>query len=79
MQRIEGYTVWVCEIGSAGNIAGTHHVSYHVGTVEEAKALALNETAIDWYSENSSDVLSGLHILGVAKGDVEVIEWDELT
>tara|TARA_R110000851_G_scaffold308778_1_gene467875 strand:- start:15794 stop:16063 length:270 start_codon:yes stop_codon:yes gene_type:complete len=73
----EGYTVWVCECSTSGEIRGTHHVSYHQGTVEEAKKAAQLDTAIEWYNDASEDRMDGFHILGVCAGNVQVIEWDE--
>jgi hypothetical protein len=73
LSDIEGYTVWISALDSAGNVAGTHHVSYHIGTVEEARAAAINETQSDWCFGDDED----LHVIGIVKGDIEVIEWDD--
>ena len=71
----EGYTVWVCETDNAGRPIGTHHVSHHCGTAEEAKQAALQETAMDW-GYDPEHAADQLHVLGVCLGNVHVMEWD---
>jgi hypothetical protein len=77
VKQPEGYTVWVCEIDSSGDPVGTHHISYHQGTVQEAKNAARLDTAIEWYNQSSDEFTNPLHILGVCSGNVHVDEWDE--
>jgi len=68
----EGYTVWVW----AGSYAqGTHHVSYHTGTLEQVKAAAIEEAIGDWDYEDHKESLC---VLGVVEGDVTLVEWDEM-
>jgi hypothetical protein len=64
------YTVWICE----SNGSGTTHVSSHSAMdPEQAKRRAIAETMADWdYPEIE------VHVLGVAKGDIELIEWNDL-
>lgn len=66
-----GFTVWVVQ----DNNRGTHHVSYHEGTEEEAKAAAIAETVDDWGDSYSA---KNLHVLGVVQGEVVLAEWNEL-
>lgn len=74
----EGFTIWVADQDDAG---GTAHVSWHPGTKEEAAAAALAETAADWdrYQEGDEETpdTTGLAVLGIVRGNVEVIEWND--
>jgi len=66
----ETFTFWIAQ----ANGEGTHYVtavtSHRLGS---AKIEALNDCAEDWQCEADT-----LHILGVAKGDIEILEWDEV-
>lgn len=65
------YTVWVTQT----NGRGTCHVSAHDALhAEDAAAQALNETADDW----GDFPLEELRVLGIAKGAVDLIEWNDL-
>lgn len=73
------YLVGVCEIDRNGKIYGTHHVSsHHTETVEEAKAMGLNDTMGDWAYDYPDD----LHVLFVMAPTedgtgIEVLYYDE--
>ncbi len=68
-ENAQKFTVWVVQV----NGRGTHHVSSHEAvTPAEAGLMALEETRADWeYPEDK------LHVLGICKGVVEIVEWDE--
>ncbi|WP_104019111.1 hypothetical protein [Roseovarius nitratireducens] len=74
------YLVAVCELDALGEIKGSHHLSSHTtGTPEEAKDLALSETAADWgWHSYGPDDLHVLFVLAVPFGtEIEVIEYNE--
>jgi hypothetical protein len=67
---MEKYTVWVTQ----NDGRGTCHVSSHDAIhAEDAAAQALNETSDDW----GGWALENLRVLGIAKGDVEILEWND--
>lgn len=71
------YTVFV----QASDGKGTIHIqAYRANNVERAKRLALETVAADWGgSECGFDPDDGsLHVLGVAAGDVTILEWEDL-
>lgn len=54
----------------------TTHISAQLtGELEVAKIMALEECMRDW-GRGSTE---GLVVLGVLRGDVEVVEWDDLS
>lgn len=69
---MQKYTVFVRQFDNMGT---THVDCYSAETVEDAKTQALAQVMADWGDDYSAD---DLHILGVAKGDVELVEWDDL-
>lgn len=63
------FTVWVADKHGYG----THFVqAFIAATVDEAKAAAIKECCACWNREPDE-----VEILGVAEGDVNVIEWNE--
>lgn len=42
--------------------------------IEAAKAAARAACASDWGYEDSSQI----HVLGLAKGDVQIVEWEDI-
>jgi hypothetical protein len=68
--KVDKYTVWITQ----ANGRGTCHISSHEATgVEDAAAQALNETQDDW----GDYPLEQLRVLGIAKGEIEIIEWND--
>lgn len=73
-----GFTVWICETDVGGFPTGTHHITHiAVDNIEVAQREAKIECADSWYKDTSETSLEKLHILGVARGTVEIVEWDE--
>lgn len=75
-----GFTVFMREEGAIGS---THIEHYAVATAEEAIKLARVKCVSDWGLADSEDEAweceQRLHVLGVAAGDVTIVEWDDLT
>ena len=68
---LKTYVVWVIR----GNGRGTAHVSSHrASSPEGAAKQALWETHYDWDLWPRSD----LRVLGIAEGDVKLVEWNDL-
>ncbi|MDE2098033.1 MAG: hypothetical protein KGL39_12340 [Patescibacteria group bacterium] len=66
------FTVWVQDTGG-----GTIHISSHAAkNASEAAQLAVEETADDWEYDKAR-AASMLWVLGIAKGDVEIVEWND--
>lgn len=68
-----GFTVFLRQ----ANNEGTTHISYHPGDRSEAERRARAECANDWGFDQHE--AAELHVLGVAAGDVTIVEWDDLT
>lgn len=66
------YTVFVRQLDNMGT---THVDCYEAYSIQEAKEKAIAQVLEDWGGEYAAD---DLHILGVAAGDVDLIEWDDL-
>lgn len=68
---MDSFTVFVTE----ANGRGTVHISAHAARSPEGAAKAgLKQTAADWGCRGTRD----LRVLGIAKGDIEIIEWNDL-
>lgn len=65
------YTVFVREANGTGT---TYIASADATTPEEAAAKVLAMCAEDWGHGYTVD---DLHVLGVALGDIQIIEWDD--
>jgi hypothetical protein len=69
------FTIWICE----ANGTGSHYVTLiEAEDIETAKAEALAECSREWSdgtSEDPSYPVEDLHVLGVAEGDVTLLEW----
>lgn len=50
----------------------THITSVDAADIEEAKRLAITETAVDWECEESEVI-----VRGVSAGDTDILEWDD--
>lgn len=72
-RKSEGvFTVWVQQ----ANGEGTTHISSHAAAdADEAATLAMGETCRNWGIDFEPDAL---RILGIAKGEVEIVEWEDL-
>lgn len=58
---------------------GTVHISdYEAATPEEAAAAALERVAGDWGTEDEPWDRDDLRILGIARGNFDIIEWNDL-
>lgn len=67
--NMKTWTVWVRD----ANGEGTTHISAHKAeTIEAAVALAVEETAGDWQQPKEA-----LEVLGIAEGDVKIVEWND--
>lgn len=65
------FTVWVQEADHTGTI----HISVHeAGTKDEAAIDAVNETLQDWGDSFTPD---DVIVVGIAAGDVEILEWND--
>jgi hypothetical protein len=64
------YTAFCQETGGNGT---TWIASLQADSVEEAKTLAQAKCAEDWQWEQED-----IHVLGIAEGDVTILEWDDL-
>ena len=69
------FTVFIREADGTGT---TFITSVEAETIEEAKEQALDECAESWGSGDEPWDRDDLHVLGVAEGDVEILEWDDL-
>ena len=68
---LKKYVVWVTHADGRG----TAHVSSHrARSPENAARQALSETHYDWNLWPRSD----LRVLGIAEGEVNLIEWNDL-
>ncbi len=67
-----GFTVFLRQ----ANNEGTTHISYHPGDRDEAVQLAIAQCHANWGWDGDDD---DLRVLGVAAGDVTIVEWDDLT
>ena len=65
------YTVFIRE---ADNTGTTFISSAEAETREEAVAAVLAECRDCWEWDEEDE----LHVLGVAAGDIEILEWDDL-
>lgn len=75
---MRNYLVGVCELDSAGQIIGTHHVSSHASeTPEGAKMAAINDTKCDWGMGDDDAELHVLFVMAPVGHEIEVIEYDE--
>lgn len=67
-----GFTVFL----RTADGTGTTHISFQeAGDANEAINYAAEECRRDWNADLDDD----LHVLGVAAGDVTIVEWDDLT
>jgi hypothetical protein len=64
------YTVFIRQLNNEGT---TFISSYETPGVPEAIDLARADCAECWEADEKD-----LHVLGVAAGDVEILEWDDL-
>ena len=64
------YTVFT--VSASGDHPTTHITSHTATDIEQAKRLAIKETADDWDCKKSD-----VHVLGVAAGDIEILEWTD--
>ncbi len=72
---MQTYTVFVKE----ADYTGTTHISSHdADSIEAAKAEAIAETRRDWgYTEAEGYTDADVVVIGVAAGDVVILEWDD--
>lgn len=67
---MQTYTVFVQSNDGRGTI---HIQAYEAESLKAAQGKALQQVASDWQY-----AVEDLHILGVAAGSVEILEWDDL-
>lgn len=59
----------------ASDDRGTTYITcVEAADIESGKQLALEECALNWGQTNTDDI----RILGVAEGDVNILDWDDL-
>lgn len=68
------FTVFVRQADGRGT---TYITSVIAASVEEAKALAKEECSQEWSVNGSPWAIEDLIVLGVARGDVEIVEWED--
>lgn len=73
----QGFTVFLRQ----ANGEGTTHISFQEEADRNAAVYAaIRECRTDWgWEDDGSDEDDDLHVLGVAAGDVTIVEWDDLT
>lgn len=69
------FTVFVQQADGRGTV---YIGSYKAATSEEAAAAALEQVAEDWGSDDEPWDKDDLRILGIAKGDIDILEWNDL-
>ena len=68
------YTVWVMQ----ADRRGTMHVSAHsAASIEQAKERAITETLDDWGWSDEDEREQDVVVVGVAEGEVNLLEWDD--
>lgn len=73
--RLKTWTVFVQEADGTGTI---HIQSYRAHSIEEARAKALARVAEDWGGAECGFTPDTLHILGIAEGNVKIVEWTDI-
>ena len=68
------YTVFVREIDT---FSSTHISSHDSPNIDAAKIDALLETCEDWSGQVAKYTPSDMYVMGVAEGDVHILEWDD--
>jgi len=73
--KLSTFTVFVQQADGRGTV---HIADYQAATSEEAANEALDQVSQDWGSEDEPWDKDNLHVLGIAKGNFEIIEWNDL-
>lgn len=68
------FTVFIRQADGRGT---TYITSVIASSVEEAKTLAKEECSQEWSVNGSPWAIEDLIVLGVARGDVEIVEWED--
>jgi hypothetical protein len=68
------FTVFIREADGTGT---TFITSVEAETIEDAKEQALDECSESWGSSGENWDRDDLHVLGVAEGDIRILEWDD--
>lgn len=71
---MQKFTVFIREADGTGT---TFITSVEAETIEAAKDQALDECCEAWGSNGDPWDRNNLHILGIAEGDIHIIEWDD--
>jgi len=69
------YTVFVIDPDQLGT---TYITSVEADTTTEAKTLAINLCREDWSTDKEDPYDGDLHALGVAEGNVNILEWKDI-
>jgi len=64
------WTVWLTDVGGAGT---TYVTAARAESMADAVEVAMTECRSEWNQEDDYP----LHVLGVARGDVEIVEWND--
>ena len=67
---MENFTVFIQENSGIGT---THIQSYEAKSIEQAKQKALEQVSLNWGYD-----IDVLHILGVVRGNIVIVEWNDL-
>ena len=70
----QSFSVFIREASGRGT---TYITTVPAIDVKQAKQIALQECSEAWSVNGSPWAITDLHVLGVLKGDVQVVEWDD--
>lgn len=68
---LSAYTVFIQQSDGVGTI---HITSHRAASVSDARKQAIEETMSDWGEDDEN----ALHVLGVAEGDLNILEWEDV-
>lgn len=72
---VSAFTVFIQQADGRGTV---HIADYEAATSADAAAAALDQVSVDWGSESEPWDKDNLRVLGIAKGDIDIVEWNDL-
>lgn len=69
------FTVFIRQADGTGT---TYITSVEAADIEQAKQAALEECSQDWSVNGSPWAIDDLTVIGVARGEFEILEWDDV-
>ncbi|TAN03192.1 MAG: hypothetical protein EPN36_14435 [Rhodanobacteraceae bacterium] len=69
------FTVFVQQADGRGTV---HIADYEAATAADAAAAAIEQVSVDWGTESEPWDKDNLRVLGIAKGDIEIVEWNDI-